>query len=72
MVILNDTQDSLSVALDTIENFGNSSGLKLNGKKTEGLSVESMVGNKEKLSPEKKFKWPENRAKFLGACLDLY
>ena len=34
---------------------------KLNDKKTEGSSVVSVVGNKEKRSNEKNFKWRENR-----------
>ena len=53
-LILNGNQDSLTAALDTIENFGNSSGLKLNDKKTEALWIGSMVGKKEKLSLPKR------------------
>ena len=68
-LILNGNQDSLTAVLDTMENFGNSSGLKLNDKKTEALWIGSMVGEKEKLSPEKNFKWPENRVKVLGAWI---
>jgi len=52
----NGTQNSLSAALDTTENFGNSSGLKSNGKKTEALLIMSMVGNKEKLCPKQNIK----------------
>ena len=49
--------------------FGIMSGLRLNSKKTEALWIGSMVGNKEKLLPEKNFKWPENKVKVLGVWL---
>ena len=68
-LILNGNQDSLSAALDTIENFGNSSGLKLNNKKTEALWIGSMEGKKEKVAPEKNVKWPENKVKVLGVWI---
>ncbi|KAL9976217.1 hypothetical protein ACROYT_G013489 [Oculina patagonica] len=45
------------------------SGLRLNSKKTEALWIGSMVGNKEKLFPEKNFKWPEKKVKALGVWL---
>ena len=38
-LILNGTQESLSAALDTIDNFGITSGLRLNDKKTETLWI---------------------------------
>ena len=68
-LILNGNQDSLSAALDTINSFGKSSGLKLNDKKTEALWIRSMKGKKEKLSPEKNFKWPEIKTKVLGVWI---
>ena len=68
-LILNGNQESLSAALNTIENFGNVSGLRLDDKKTEALWIGSMVGKKEKLIPEKNFKWPENRVKVLGVWI---
>ena len=68
-LILNGNQDSLSAALDTINSFGKSSGLKLNDKKTEALWIGSMKGKKEKLSPEKNFKWPEIKTKVLGVWI---
>ena len=68
-LILNSNLDSLSAALDTINNFGKSSGLKLNDKKTEALWIGSMKGKKEKLSPEKNFKWPEIKIKDLGVWI---
>ena len=67
--ILNGTSESLSATLQTIETFGSMSGLRRNGKKTEALWIGSMVGNKEKLFPEKNFKWPENKVKVLGVWL---
>jgi len=52
-LILNGTQESLSTALDTIDNFGIRSGLRLNDKKTEALPIGSMAGKKEKLLPKR-------------------
>ena len=69
--ILNGTEKSLSTTLNTIENFGKESGLRLNNRKTEALWIGSMVGKKEKLFPEKNFKWPENKVKFLGVWLSI-
>ena len=69
--ILNGTSESLSATLQTIETFGSMSGLRLNSKKTEALWIGSMVGNKEKLFPEKNFKWPENKVKVLGVWLSI-
>ena len=57
---------ALSATLDTIERFGSVSGLKLNNTKTEALWIGSMAGKKEKLFPEKNFKWAENKVKVLG------
>ncbi len=54
---------------NTIETFGSMSGLRLNSKKTEALWIGSMVGNKEKLFPEKNFKWREKKVKALGVWL---
>ena len=68
-LILNGEQESLSAALNTIDNFGYASGLKLNDKKTEALWIGSNVGKNEKLLPEKNFKWPENKVKVLGVWI---
>ena len=43
----------MSAALDLIQSFDNSSSLNLNGKKTEGSSVGSVVGNKRNSSPKR-------------------
>ena len=67
--ILNGTSETLSAALQTLETFGSMSGLRLNSKKTEALWIGSMMENKEKLFPEKNFKWPENKVKALGVWL---
>ena len=69
--ILNGTRESLSATLNTIENFGRESGLRLNNRKTEALWIGSMAGYKEKLFPEKNFKWPENKGKCLGVWLSI-
>ena len=53
-LILNGEQESLSATLNTIDNFGYLSDLKLNDKKTEALWIGSNVGKKEKLLPENK------------------
>ena len=67
--ILNGTRDSLSTTLKMIETFSSMSGLRRNSKKTEALWIGSTAGNKEKLLPEKNFKWPENKVKVLGVWL---
>ena len=69
--ILNGTKESLFATLNTIENFGRESGFRLNNRKTEALWIGSMAGNKEKLFPEKNFKWPENKVKFPGVWLTI-
>ena len=69
--ILNGTKESLSATLNTIENFGRDTGLRLNNRKTEAFWIGSMAGNKEKLFPEKNFRWPENKVKFLGVWLSI-
>ena len=69
--ILNGTKESLSATLNTIENFGRESGLRLNNRKTEALWIGSMAGYKEKIFPEKNFRWPGNLVKFLGVWLSI-
>ena len=54
-LILNSKQKSLSATLNTINNFGYMTGLKLNDKGTEALWIGSNVGKNEKLLPEKIF-----------------
>jgi len=68
-LILNGTPESLSAALDTIDNFGIRSGLRLNDKKPEPLWIGSMSGKRETFLPEKNCKWPENRVKALGVWI---
>ena len=70
--ILNGTREALSATLDTIERFGSVSGLKLNNTKTEALWIGSMAGKKEKLFPNKNFKWAENKVKVLGVWQSLF
>ena len=54
-LILNGKQESLSATLNTINNFGYVTGLKLTDKKSEALWIRSNVGKNEKLLPEKIF-----------------
>ena len=49
-LIVNGEQESLSAALNTIDNFGYASGLKLNDKKTDALWIGSNVGKNENSS----------------------
>ena len=65
-LILNNEQESLAAALDTIDNFSYASGLKLNDKKTEDLWIWSNGGKNKKLLPEKNFRWTENKVKVLS------
>ena len=64
-LILNGKQESLSPTLNTINNFGYVTGLKLTDKKSEALWIRSNVGKNEKLLAEKNFQWPENKVKVL-------
>lgn len=54
-LILNGEQEYLSATLNTINNFGYVTGLKLTDKKSEALWIRSNVGKNEKLLPEKIF-----------------
>ena len=52
-LILDGSQDSLSAALNELDDFGEVSGLKLNCKKTEALWIGSNSGRNKTLAPEK-------------------
>ena len=65
-LILDVSQDSLSAALNVLDNFGEVFGLKLNSKKTEALWVGSNSGRNETLAPERNFRWQKDKAKSLG------
>ena len=65
-LILVGSQDSLSAALNVLDDFGEVSGLKLNSKKTEALWIGSYSGRNETLAPERNFRWQKDKAKSLG------
>jgi len=50
-----------------IETLGNASGFRLNYRKREAFWIGSVAYRKVAPSPEKKFKWPEQKLKALGA-----
>ena len=65
-LILDGSQDSLSAALNVLDDFGEVSGLKLNSKKTEALWIGSNSGRNETLAPERNFRWQKDKAKSPG------
>ena len=65
-LILNGSQSSFSAALNTLDDFGEASGLKLNSKKTEAIWIRTNSGKKEILLPERNFRWQTNKVKSLG------
>ena len=69
ILILDGSETSLVTALETIENFGKISGLRLNSKKTEALWIGSKAGEKRRLCPEKQLKWLQYKVKTLGVWL---
>ena len=64
-MILDGSQDSLSTALNILDDFAEVSGLKLNSKKTEGLRIGSNSGRNETLAKENNFRWQKGKAKSL-------
>ena len=56
----------LSATLETLDDFGKVSGLRLNNKKTEALWIGSCKGSEEVFFPEKTFNWPNLKVKALG------
>ena len=68
-LILDGSEKSLSEALRVLESFEKVSGLRLNSKKTEALWIDSCVGKREKLCPEKDFNWQNTKVKALGVWL---
>ena len=68
-LILDGSEKSLSEALKILESFEKVSGLRLNSKKTEALSIGSFAGKSEKLRPEKEFNWQNPKVKALGVWL---
>ena len=66
-LISNGSQASLSAALNTLDDFGEASGLKLNSKKTEAIWIGANSGKTEILFPERNFRWQTKKVKSLGA-----
>ena len=58
-LVLDGSKSSLSATLET-------SGLRLNNKKTEALWIGSCKGSEEVFFPEKTFNWPKLKVKALG------
>ena len=67
--ILDGSEESFLESVILIQTFGNISGLRLNIKKTEALSIGSKRDFDLKLLPEKDFKWPQKKVKALGVWL---
>ena len=65
-LLLDGSQDSLSAALNVLDDFGEVSGIKLNCKKTETLWIGSNSGRNKTLAPERNFRWQKDKAKSLG------
>ena len=69
ILILDRSETSLVTALETIENYGKISGLRLNSNKTEALWIGSKAEEETRLYPEKQFKWLQNKVKTWGVWL---
>ena len=59
--ILNGSQASLSAALNTLDDFGEVSGLKLNSKKTEAIWIGAYSGKEDNLFPDRNFRWQTSK-----------
>ena len=68
-LILDGSKETLSTALNMLEDFSKVSGLRLNDKKTEALWIGSGIGNEKLILPGKDFKWPKYKVKTLGLWL---
>ena len=64
-LILKGSEKSLTSALHDLELFSTISGLKLNNKTTEGLSIGSYTGCDDQLSPKENLKWVKDKTKSL-------
>ena len=65
-LILNGSQASLSAALNTLDDFGEVSGLKLNSKKTEAIWIGACSGREDNLFPDRNFRWQTSKVRSLG------
>ena len=68
-LILDGSRESLVAALQTLEDFSNISGLRLNDSKTEALWIGSKTGQEKIYLPQKDLKWPKCKVKALGLWL---
>ena len=65
-LMLNGSQASLSAALNTLDDFGEVSGLKLNSKKTEAIWIGAYSGKEDNLLPDRNFRWQTSKLRSLG------
>ena len=68
-LVLDGSKSSLSATLETLDDFGKVSSLRMNNKKTEALWIGSCKGSEEVFFPEKSiktFNWPKLKVKALG------
>ena len=70
-LILDGWRETLKACIQTLDNFYEASGLKINDKKTEAPWIGSKRGSSEELLPEKNFKWPNLKVKALGVWLSV-
>jgi hypothetical protein len=68
-LILNGSKESLIAALQVLEDFSKTSGLRLNDSKTEALCIGSKSGQEKIFVPGKDIKWPKRKVKALGLWL---
>ena len=73
-LILDGSQRSLQAALNTLEIFGNYSGLKMNKEKTKVIWIGRKKHSKDKLKITEKLDWSKTEFKLLGITfnVDLY
>ena len=70
-IILNGTEDSLQVALNILEIFGNISGLRVNTEKTQIVWIGKKKGVKDKLKVNKELHWGSECFSLLGINLSV-
>ena len=65
-LILNGTKDSLLAALNTLEIFGNLSGLKVNTDKTKLIWIGKKRYSRDKFDTNRNLLWGNTQFRFLG------
>ena len=68
-MILDGSKKSFISALLDLDLFGVISGLRLNNKKTEVVSIGARAGRQDKSCPEKYLKWVTHKLKALGVWI---